>query len=300
MATRTQYHGLDVHHVPGFYDATRCAEIIEHLKNTEYNSDEDSQVQVYGKWYNIPRQQVAFGDPGTTYTFSNNTVPAKQWPMWIEDIRTELAEWCYDNMPEIDWDGGDDSPPNGALPSFVLVNHYRNGSDKIGFHSDDEKDLAGLLNTETNKHETVILSLSFGVTREFAFQNKTAKAMKRSFMLQNGDLCAMRGDTQKTWKHAIVERLPQGKFDGSTSRWNLTFRWMVPGVVKSPPQQKTSIEVGAHVLSSSGAEFEVYEVTKAGTPKVRQISSGQKQTLHWSPKNHCWQLFGDPIKWTGK
>ncbi len=186
-----------MHYVPGFYSAERSTEIIEHLKATEYNSDKDSQVQVYGKWYNIPRQQVAFGDPGTTYTFSNNTVPAKSWPSWIENIRTELAEWCYDNMSEIDWDGGEDSPPNGALPSFVLVNHYRSGSDKIGFHSDDEKDLAGVLNTETNKHETVILSLSFGVTREFAFQNKNAKAMKRSFMLRNGDLCVMRGDTQK-------------------------------------------------------------------------------------------------------
>lgn len=302
MATRTQYHGLDVHHVPAFYSAERSAEIIEHLKTVEYNSEEESKVQVYGKWYNIPRQQTAYGDTGTSYSFSGNTVPARKWPQWLEDIRTELAEWLYENMSEIDWDSDDNI--TGAVPSFVLVNHYRNRNDKIGFHSDDEKDLIGLKNIETDKQETVIMSLSFGVTRDFTFQHKNAKAMKRSFMLRNGDLCVMRGDTQKTWKHSILEGLPEGKFDGETSRWNLTFRWMKTSNSPSTPKitvVKTTIEVGMHVWDFEEKEYEVISVTKSGTPRVALIGAPKSnyKVMHWSPKNHCWQLWGKPIaKWT--
>lgn len=297
MAQRVQHHGLDVHYVPNFYSVERTHELIEHLQNVEYNSEEDSQVFVYGKWFNIPRQQVAYGDSGLKYHFSGNTVYAKQWTPWLEDIRTELAEWCYENMPEIDWDADDN--PSGTLPSFVLVNHYRNRNDKIGLHSDDEKDLAGLLNVETGKREVIIISLSFGVTREFAFQHRNAKAMKKSFMLRNGDLCVMRGDTQKFWMHTIREGLPEGKFDGSTSRWNLTFRWMVQ---EAKPVPKIEFIVGTKVTAHNGLEFKVIEISKKGTPKVQQISGDNRQikNLHWSANKSCWQLFGKPVKWISK
>jgi DNA oxidative demethylase len=297
MATRTQLHDLDVHYVPSFYPAEEAGDIIENLKAVEFNDDEDSKVFVFGKWYVIPRQQVAYGDTGTSYKFSGNTVPALPWPLWLEDIRTQIAEWLYENIPEIDWDADDN--PTGAVPSFVLVNHYRDGKDGIGFHSDDEKDLAGLMNNDGNS-ETIIVSLSFGTTRKFQFQHKNAQALKREYLLKNGDLCVMRGKTQQFWKHSIAKGLPDGKYDGCASRWNLTFRWMKGGKPPlDPPLDKTKIEVGAYLLDYKEKEYEVISVTKKGTPRVRMVSGSKEyKTMHWSPKNNCWQLWGKPVKWT--
>jgi hypothetical protein len=62
--------------------------------------------------------------------------------------------------------------------------------------------------------------------------------------------------------------------------------------------EKTKIEIGTLIYSDNGGKFEVIEVSKKGTPTVKQISDtiNQIKNLHWSPNNNCWQLFGKPIK----
>jgi alkylated DNA repair dioxygenase AlkB len=139
---RTQFRKLDVH-LESMYEPEIANEIFELLKTVEMNSDEDSQVMMFGKWINIPRKQTAFGDPGTNYSFSGNTVPATPWTPWLEAIRQNVAMWLVETIPEI-FDG-----PNApsSLPNFVLVNRYNDGQCYIGPHSDDEKDLKGFTNS---------------------------------------------------------------------------------------------------------------------------------------------------------
>lgn len=62
--------------------------------------------------------------------------------------------------------------------------------------------------------------------------------------------------------------------------------------------EKTEIKIGTLIYSENGGKFEVIEISKKGTPKVKQISEtiNQIKNLHWSPKNNSWQLFGKPIK----
>ena len=94
-----------------------------------------------------------------------------------------------------------------------LANLYDNGSQGMGWHSDDEPALV----TERGL-ETVVASLSFGATRKFSFKHKT-KAEKVDLLLQSGQLIVMRGQTQTYWKHTLAK---------STKilepRINLTFR----------------------------------------------------------------------------
>jgi len=174
---------------------------------------------IYGRWINIPRRQTAFGDDGTSYTFSGNTVPAKPWTPWLEAIRQNIAIWLVDNIPEIF--AVEDAP--SPLPNFVLVNQYRNGKDYIGPHSDDEKDLKSFSSIVDGKktYETIIVSLSFGATREFLFQSKAVSLVQKEFQLAHGDICVMRGETQKYWKHSIPK-----KTKCNDMRFNLTFRFM--------------------------------------------------------------------------
>jgi len=87
----------------------------------------------------------------------------------------------------------------------VVVNHYRNGSDYIGLHSDREV------------KSTSAASLSFGHTRSFRLvrckDNRTV-----DFPLESGDLLLMKAGVQQLFKHA----LPKSKDDGE--RISVSFR----------------------------------------------------------------------------
>jgi DNA oxidative demethylase len=154
----TEFNAGNLRYVfkPGFYNSDETTEIIENLKNIEFNKDEDSQVLIFGKYRNIPRKQTAFGDDGLSYKFSGNEVKAKQWPDFLNIIKNDMQE--YLEQLEI--------LPIGSKNkiNYCLINWYRDGDDNIGPHSDDEKDLIDI------NGETVIISLSFGATRTFRFQ----------------------------------------------------------------------------------------------------------------------------------
>ncbi|MEX0273516.1 MAG: alpha-ketoglutarate-dependent dioxygenase AlkB [Flavobacteriaceae bacterium] len=91
-----------------------------------------------------------------------------------------------------------------------LLNHYRNGQDSNGWHSDDERELG------TNP---VIASVSLGAERMFHFRHKGDKTLRHKMVLQHGSLLLMGGETQHYWHH----QLPKTK-KKIGSRINMTFR----------------------------------------------------------------------------
>lgn len=112
----------------------------------------------------------------------------------------------------------------------VFLNFYRNGSDYIGWHADDET------GSETSMiKKSSIASVSIGSTREFQLlhkkhkncigrskkdqNDKKIKGELYSFDLKEGDIIVMGGNMQNYWKH----RVKQDK-KCIESRINLTFR----------------------------------------------------------------------------
>ena len=93
-----------------------------------------------------------------------------------------------------------------------LLNLYPEGSDGMGWHSDDEKELRPL---------ATIASLSLGSDRKFSFKHRLTKETV-SLTLQNGSLLLMKGATQKHWLH----QLPKTK-KTIGPRINLTFRTII-------------------------------------------------------------------------
>jgi alkylated DNA repair dioxygenase AlkB len=91
----------------------------------------------------------------------------------------------------------------------VLLNLYRDGNDKMGWHADNEPELGS---------EPVIASLSLGVTRKFRFRHRTTKEIVEC-ELPTGSLVVMSGLSQKCWVHEV----PRQK-RVTNSRINLTFR----------------------------------------------------------------------------
>ena len=93
-----------------------------------------------------------------------------------------------------------------------MLNLYQNGSEGIGWHSDDEKSI---------EKNSSIASLSFGAERKFSFKHKQTK-QTISLVLEHGSLLIMKDATQTNWLY----NLPKSK-KITEPRINLTFRKMI-------------------------------------------------------------------------
>lgn len=150
---------------------------------------------LYGKKVTLPRLTAWYGDQGKTYTYSKIKMNPKLWNSTLGYIKSRIEEICNEKF------------------NSVLLNLYRDGSDSIAWHSDDEKELG---------KNPKIASLSFGEARSFMLRHKFKKELKLSFKLTHGSLLIMGGTTQHYWQHQI----PKTR-SSSEPRINLTFRKII-------------------------------------------------------------------------
>jgi alkylated DNA repair dioxygenase AlkB len=97
----------------------------------------------------------------------------------------------------------------GRSFNSLLLNLYRNGEDKVSWHSDDEPELGS---------EPCIASLSFGAVRRFKFRHRDSKEVV-DCSLTPGSLVVMSGLSQSKWEHEVPKELRVKE-----PRINLTFR----------------------------------------------------------------------------
>lgn len=150
-------------------------------------------IKLFGKTHPTPRLTAWHGDAHCVYKYSGVVNQPFPWTPSLLTIKTRI-----------------ESLSNGATFNCVLLNFYRDGCDKMGWHADDEKELGP---------NPSIASVSFGATRRFDFKHKTEANNKFSIHLESGSLLLMQGDMQHHWLH----QLPAQKRI-SEPRINLTFR----------------------------------------------------------------------------
>ena len=153
------------------------------------------EITVYGKAYRQPRLSAWYGDQG--YSYSGIRLEPEPWTDTLLDITEHVQRLVGQDF------------------NSVLLNYYRDQNDKMGMHSDDERELG---------RQPVIASLSLGETRTLLLRHKTRKDLKTvKLPLPCGSLLVMQGDTQQYWRHGInAERSHCG------ARINLTFRTVTP------------------------------------------------------------------------
>lgn len=197
----TQEKGLNIEYGP-FLDMDLSGRIFTWLElNAQYYTGELSKVKVYGKWHDIPRQQVAYGDAGLFYKFSGNSIPALPWDPVLKDLRDRLCQLLDIEL------------------NFVLVNRYKNGLQCIGEHKDDERCL---------KEFSPIVSISLGAVRDFVLKHEDRKRKIEgspanvTLKLTDGSLLLMNYPTNRYWYHSLPKRKNCYK-----TRINLTFRNMI-------------------------------------------------------------------------
>jgi len=185
-----QLADADIQLFPHFLSTTEADLYFDDLKkNMPWQQD---SLNFGGKSVLIPRLQVWVGDKQSRYTYSGLSLSPLPWTPVLEKLR-KLVE----------------KASNSEFNS-VLLNYYRDGSDSVAWHSDDEKELGS---------EPTIASLSLGVSRCFQLKHKTEKYLKSSCELGNGSLLVMGKGVQQHWQHQVPK---QAEVD--TGRINLTFR----------------------------------------------------------------------------
>lgn len=197
--------GINVHYTPNFIDkhkADKYYHIFE--KELTYNDPKESKVTLYGKTFDIPRKQVAYGDPGTYYKFSGNTVHARSW-----DEKNTITTMIKNIKHKVE-------VYTGQIFNFVLINRYENGEQYINYHQDDERELG---------EDPSIVGVSFGAERDILFKPyffiPEKVPNKLSLELEHGSIFVMYPPTNDFWMHSIPKRVGI-----KTPRISLTFRYL--------------------------------------------------------------------------
>jgi alkylated DNA repair dioxygenase AlkB len=152
-------------------------------------------ITMWGKTHPIPRLTCWMGDPGCHYTYSGVNNPIQPWIPAVQVLRQQVEATV------------------GCRFNSLLLNHYRDGRDKLDWHADDEPEL--------DAHQP-IASLSLGVARSFRLKPRLPDGLGHeglTYELGGGDLLVMDPPTQQHWLHQVPQRLRV-----SESRINLTFR----------------------------------------------------------------------------
>lgn len=153
---------------------------------------EDHVFRIFGREVRMPRR-IAFYGPHD-YAYSGVHHPARPLTSRLEAIRARVEHL------------------SGARFNTVLVNLYRDGSDGMGWHSDDDYPHGG---------RPEIASISFGAVRRFRLRERVGGA-SLGVDLQPGAVLLMRAGTQARWAHGVPKtRRAVGP------RINLTFRYQV-------------------------------------------------------------------------
>lgn len=158
------------------------------LENIIWKNDE---IFIFGKTIITKRKVAWYGDTNFNYTYSKVTKEALIWTPELLALKMLIEE------------------KSGETYNSCLLNLYHNGSEGMGWHSDDEKEL---------KKNAAIASVSFGAERKFTFKHKDSKETV-SQILAHGSVLVMKDVTQSHWLHRLP---PTTRI--TTPRVNLTFR----------------------------------------------------------------------------
>ena len=149
-------------------------------------------VKVYGKRHAVPRLTMFLADRGVQYRYSSTLHSGEGWPEWFEPLLHQVNK------------------ASGTRFNGCLLNLYRDGDDRMGWHADDEREI---------DQEQPISSLSLGATRDFCLRHRVDREQRQTIPLTDGDLLIMHPGCQQGWMHGVPTRRRI-----STPRINLTFR----------------------------------------------------------------------------
>jgi len=189
LASISNIEGIEF--IPAFLSELESSELFSILAEQLAWSEET--IKMYGKPVKVPRLVCWYGDEGIEYRYSGINHIGLPWTPGLLLLKTRIEQHTHHKF------------------NSVLGNYYRNESDSMGWHADNEKELG---------KTPCIASISLGEERIFKIRNKKSKEIFQ-IMLTNGSLLLMSGNFQNEWQHS-VPKVNQQK----GARINLTYRYI--------------------------------------------------------------------------
>jgi alkylated DNA repair dioxygenase AlkB len=178
---------------PNWLSPQRQEKLLQALNGLSW---EQSLITIAGRSILTPRLHAWYGDQYARYGYSGVDLPINPWTQELQQLRHEIQTDTQSKF------------------NSVLANLYRNGSDSVDWHADDESELGQF---------PTIASLSLGEPRKFLMRHRSRRDLtKVELTLEPGSLLVMAGSTQRFWLHKI----PKVK-ETIGPRINLTFRLIV-------------------------------------------------------------------------
>ncbi len=176
-------------YIPSVFDENSCDALFASLLKTV--TWKEDQLVMFGKLITTKRKVAWVGDAGCSYTYSGVKKFPQAWTPALLEIKQKVEALAQHTF------------------NSCLLNLYHDGSEGMGWHSDDEKEL---------EQAAPIASVSFGGERKFTFKHKFDRTSV-SLTLANGSVLLMQAPTQQYWQHSLTKtkRLV-------APRINLTFR----------------------------------------------------------------------------
>jgi alkylated DNA repair dioxygenase AlkB len=185
----------DVAYYESFFPVENSDRLLDSLINKI--QWKQNTIRFYGKESPVPRLEAWYGDPGMSYSYSGIRMDPLPWTEDLLEIKKIIE------------------PVSMTTFNSVLINFYRDGKDRVAWHSDDEKELG---------KKPIIGSVSFGAERKFKLRHKKYRenGLRSEIMLKHGSFLLMSGSTQSHWAHEIPRTAkPLGP------RVNLTYRKII-------------------------------------------------------------------------
>ena len=170
----------------------------------EMRPKERHTIKLFGKTCTLPREQMVYGVDN--YSYSGKAFPSQPIPPMLQ----KYLDWANEFESKVsNKDGINYIPYN-----MVLVNWYNDGTDYIGAHRDDEKQIIP---------HTNVMTISFGAERIFRVRHAPKKGddkiKKMDYKVTDNSFLIMGGHFQDEFKHEI----PKTK-KVLTSRVSITLR----------------------------------------------------------------------------
>lgn len=150
-------------------------------------------LTIAGQKRPLPRLQCWMADQGRSYSYSGLKLSPHPWNPDVLRIKARLEQLCEHSF------------------NSVLLNYYRDGSDSVSWHADDETELGP---------NPIVASVSLGAQRTLEFKPKfNLTTPKKQIVLGSGSILIMGKTIQNNWLHQIP------KISGTIDpRISLTFR----------------------------------------------------------------------------
>ncbi len=179
----------EVYYEKNLWILSEASQLMENMKN--YLHWQNDELIMFGKKITTKRKVAWYGDESFSYTYSKATKTAILWHPILIPLKEKTEKFT------------------SVIFNSCLCNLYHHGNEGMSWHSDDDKEFGD---------QPTIASLSFGTARPFSFRHKLSKEVI-TILLEPGSILLMKGDTQKSWVHALPK---SAKI--KDPRINLTFR----------------------------------------------------------------------------